>query len=211
MFDSIFYILRETRCVIENWALKLGCVGFHIIHLKPPKIPNSWLSPGPYTLLKRTILLEREIVITLLYFNGYLFPIMTLLQNSWMNWLTVKVHVGGFLMKSRTKTKEPGHTGRSEEWQTVGWMLMMTLIRQNVSQLPKSLSTSGVLRVHSLPNRVFIFVKMFFSNHVRSLEYITHAGSWYIIDRELFVFNKELRIRTLYSENCLAYTCTMSC
>lgn len=54
---------------------------------------------------------------------------------------------------------------------------MMTLIRQHVSQLPKSLSTSGVLRVHSLPNRVFIFVKMFFSNHVRALQYITHAGS----------------------------------
>lgn len=63
----------------------------------------------------RTVLLEREIVITLLYFNGYLFPIMTLLQNSWMNWLTIKVHVGGFLMKSRTKTKEPGHTSQSAE------------------------------------------------------------------------------------------------
>lgn len=160
----------------------------------------------------RTVLLEREIVITLLYFNDYLFPIMTLLQNSWMNWLTIKVHVGGFLlMKSRTKTKEPGHTSQSAEWQTVGWIFMMTLIRQQVSQLPKSLSTSGVLRVHPLPNRVFIFVKMFFSNHVRSLEYITHAGSWYIIDRELVFLNKELRIRTLYSENCLAYTCTMSC
>lgn len=64
----------------------------------------------------RTVLLEREIVITLLYFNDYLFPIMTLLQNSWMNWLTIKVHVGGFLlMKSRTKTKEPVHTSQSAE------------------------------------------------------------------------------------------------
>ena len=168
----------------------MGCVGFHIIHLKPPKIPNSWQSPGPYTLLKRTILLEREIVITLLYFNDYLFPIMRLLQNSWVNWLTGKRDYWLVTWEGFSSWKvEPGHTCRSEEWQTVGCMFMMTLIRQHVSQLPKSLSTSGVLRVHSLPNRVFISVKMFFSNHVRSLEYITHAGSWYIINRELVFFH----------------------